>query len=452
VKHIHIYAPLLVALSSTLSAWAGQDSVASPDKRSSAISVEEAVSEARLANPEIAIAVRRLSLAELKTSTARSLDDPMLMIRDWGTPIRKPWDLNQAQEMFMLQQSFPGRQKRDLRARIAGDEVAQAREDLETIRQQITAEVRKVCSDLLRNADEMRVHDHQATLLKEAVSAALIQYTTGKAPQADVLRSQMATTKLNEHLIELQEDEENSRAQLNTLLGRRPDGPLALSGGYVSITSLPSLEDLKSAALVHRPELAALRQEITRSEHQSELTHLAIKPDFTVAAGYMLMPTGSAFRNAYMAEVTMNLPWLNRDRHDDESKQADAATAVSRAELEARASAVYLEIRQAQVQVLAAQRRVKLYRDTLLPQADAAFKASSAAYQNNRSDFLNLIDSQNLLLDIQTAYYKAAAEGDAGLAQLERAVGAPLSELQRPAAEPISVPAQSTSTQEGNIQ
>jgi outer membrane protein TolC len=122
----------------------------------------------------------------------------------------------------------------------------------------------------------------------------------------------------------------------------------------------------------------------------------------------------------------MNLPWWNRARHDGEAKQADAATDVAQAELEARASSVFLEVRQAQIEVGAAQRRAKLYRDTLLPQAEAAFKSSTAAYSNNRADFLNLIDSQNLLLDIETAEYKALAATDTGIAQLERAIGAPL--------------------------
>jgi outer membrane protein TolC len=140
----------------------------------------------------------------------------------------------------------------------------------------------------------------------------------------------------------------------------------------------------------------------------------------------MVMPTGSTSRNAYMAETSMNLPWLNRERHEGETKQADAATDVASAELEARTSVVFSEIRQAQIAVLNAEKRTKLYRDTLLPQAEATFKASAAAYQNNRTEFKNLIDSQNLLLDIQTAFYKASAATDAGIAQLERAIGAPL--------------------------
>ena len=47
----------------------------------------------------------------------------MLMVRDWDTPLRKPWDLNQAQAMFSIQQTFVSKQKRDLRGKVAGDDV-----------------------------------------------------------------------------------------------------------------------------------------------------------------------------------------------------------------------------------------------------------------------------------------------------------------------------------------
>jgi outer membrane protein TolC len=278
----------------------------------------------------------------------------------------------------------------------------------------------------MRNADEMRVQGRQSTLLKEALAVALAQYTTGKAPQADVLRAQMALTRLNEQLIELEEERDNARAQLNALMGQPPDKAIEIAGSYAVPAALPSIEELEQAAIEHRPELTALRTQIAKSKDEGKLTRLAMKPDFTVGLGYMLMPTGSLARNAYMAEVSMNLPWLNRERHDGEAKQADAATDVSQAELDARASTVFLEIRQAQIEVLAAERRVKLYRDTLLPQAEASFKASTAAYQNNRAEFMSLIEAQNLLLDIQTAYYKASAATDAGMAQLERAIGEPI--------------------------
>jgi outer membrane protein TolC len=394
-----------------------------------ALTVDQAVAEANAANPEIRAAVRRLSLAQLKITTARSLDDPMLMVRDWGTPLRQPWDLNQAQLMFMLQQTFPGRQKRDVRATVANDDAEVAAEDLEMVRQDVAAEVRKTCAELLRVADAFAVHDREAALLKEAVASAMTQYTTDKVSQTDVLRAQMAVTRLNEHMIELEEDCDNARAQLNALLGRRPEEAIDIAGTYTDAGALPSIEDLEHVAVEHRPELVSLRKQIATAQDQGKMTRLAMKPDFTAGLGYMLMPTGSNQRNAYMAELSMNLPWLIRARHEGESKQADAATAVTQAELEARANTVFLEVREAQVAVAAAQRRVKLYRDTLLPQANATFKAATAEYQNNRAGFANMIDSQNMLLEIETAQFNASAAMDAGIAKLERAMGAPLTEL-----------------------
>lgn len=383
--------------------------------------------------------MRRLSLAQLKIKTARSLDDPIFMVRDWDTPLSKPWDLNQAQLMFSVQQTFLSKEKRDVRARVEGDDVELASNDLESLRQEVAVQVRKACTDLKRNADERTLLDRQAALLKEAQSVTLVQYTTGKVPQADVLRAQMALTRLNESLIELDEERDTTRARLNFLLGRHPDRPLEISGTYATPSALPPMEELERLAIEHRPELAGLRSQIAKSKEQSQAARLAMKPDFTAALGYMLMPAGSSSRNAYMAELSMNLPWLNRDRHDGESKQADAATAVAQAELEARTSAVFLEIQQAQIETLSAEKRVKVYRDTLLPQAEAAFKASTAAYQNNRAEFLTLIDSQNLLLEIQTACYKASSATDEGIAELERAIGtqlpAPVSALPTPSAQ-----------------
>jgi len=390
------------------------------------ITVEDAVAAAMKANPEIHAAVRRLTLAQSRSGTARSLDDPMLMVRDWSTPLSKPWDLNQAQLMVSVQQTLASRQKRDLRAKVAGDDAEIAASDLESLRQQVAAQVRKACADLRRNAEEMKLHDRQSSLLKEALAAALAQYTTGQVPQAEVLRAQMAVTRLDEHLIELEQERDTAQAELDTLMGRPADETVQIAGEYATTLQLPPLEELERLAMAHRPELAGLRKGIGKAQDQAQATRLAMKPEFTVGLGYMLMPTGSASRNAYMAELTMNLPGLNRERHDGEARQADGATAVAQADLEARAATVFLEVRQAQIAIAAAEKRSKVYRDTLLPQAEAAFKAATAAYQNNRAEFSSLINSQNLLLDIQTALYKASADRDSGVADLERAIGVEL--------------------------
>jgi cobalt-zinc-cadmium efflux system outer membrane protein len=430
VKTYRIAAPFLLAFGLSCFAQSGAGRMGAPANTDHdavrAITVEDAVTAALESNPQIHAAVRRLTLAQSKNGTARSLDDPMLMVRDWSTPLSKPWDLNQAQLMVSVQQTLISKQKRDFRAKIAGDDVEIAASDLESLRQEVAALVRKACADLRRNAEEMKLHDRQSSLLKEALAAALAQYTTGRVPQADVLRAQMAVTRLDEHLIELEQEHDAAQADLDTLMGRRSDEAVEVAGEYVSTVEMLPLEEMERLAMEHRPELAGLRKGIARSQVQAQATRLNMKPDFTVGVGYMLMPSGSTARNAYMAELTMNLPALNRERHDGEANQADGATAVAEADLEARTATVLLEVRQAQIAVEAAEKRSKVYRDTLLPQAEAAFKSATAAYQNNRAEFSSLIESQVLLLDIQTALYKASADRDTGVAELERAIGAAL--------------------------
>ena len=307
MKLVYVCAPFVLALSIACLGQTEPRSVSVPDDSVSGVaavrlSVDEAVAAALESNPEIRAAVRRLSLAQMKTKTARSLDDPMLMVRDWGTPLKQPWDLNQAQLMFGLQQSFQNRQKRDQRARLAEDDAGIAAIDLETLRQEVSAEVRKLCSDLMRNVDEMRLLERQRSLLKEASAVALAQYSIGKVPQYDVLRAQMALTRLSEQLIELEEERDNARAQLNALMGRSPDEAIEIVGSYTISTTLPAIEELERTAIEHRPELAAMRAQVAKSRDEGKLTRLAMKPDFTVGLGYMQMPTGSSSRNAYMAE------------------------------------------------------------------------------------------------------------------------------------------------------
>ena len=135
-------------------------------------------------------------MSEAKAPAAGALDDPMVMYRDWGTPLRQPWNLNQAQNMLMVQQTFPGFGKRAARSQVAGKEIEVAKLEVEAVRREVAVRVRKAFLDLLRSSDDRRIHDAQVRLTREALSSAQVKYTVGKAPQQDVLKAQIALTKL----------------------------------------------------------------------------------------------------------------------------------------------------------------------------------------------------------------------------------------------------------------
>lgn len=409
----------------TAVATPGQEHVARPAD-APAMTLEQIQAAALGANPGIRAVARGVDATQARVPAAGALDDPSFMYRGWGVPLREPWNFNQAQNMFAVTQTFPGPGKRALRSRIAQQDVSIAKAMLEAKKREVAARVRTAFYGLLRNSEELRLHEEQVALARQGMEAARIKYTVGRVPQQDLLKAQIALTKLVDHLLRLQQEGRLVRTELNTLLGRDPAAALEVTGEYALPTELPSLAELERLALQNRPELEAASAAVERSATKNQLAGKAYTPDYSVSFGYMLQPAGSSFRNAYMAEVSVSLPWFNRRKHDSEIAEAQAEGAAWKAEYQSQRATVFREIQEALIRAETAKQMVELYRDTLRPQTQTSLKAATAAYRNDRTDFLNLLDSQNAALDVEYAYAQALSEYEARLADVERAVGAPL--------------------------
>jgi len=262
----------------------------------SAMTLEQLEVAALEANPEIRALAGGVNATQARVPAAGALDDPSFMYRGWGVPLREPWNFNQAQNMFAVTQALPGPGKRALRSRIAQQDVSIAKAMLEGKKREITARVRAVFYALLRNSEELRLHGEQVALARQGMEAARIKYTVGRVPQQDVLKAQIAVTKLVDHLLMFQQEGQLARAELNTLLGRNPVAPLEVTGGHAAPADLPQMAELERIALENRPELLATSLAVQRSETKTRLAGKGYTPDYTVTAGYMLQPTGSPFR------------------------------------------------------------------------------------------------------------------------------------------------------------
>lgn len=390
------------------------------------ITLDEAEQIASQANPEIRVAARKVATAEAHQPGAGALDDPSVMYRGWQVPLTRPWDYNAAMNMFMVSRNFPGPGKRALRSQVATDAISIAKAELEAEKREVSAAIRKAFSDLLRSADELRVHDEQVGIARQAFEAARIKYSVGKVPQQDVLKAQVALTRLIEHLLMLEQDADLSRATLNTLLGRSPDTSLEVSGQHAIPIHMPTLAELKQLALQNRPELMASAATIKQAQDEVALARKQYTPDFSANAGYMLAPSGSQFRNNYMIEGSMSLPWLNRRKHASEISEAQTAVAERQAEFDAMRLSVFQQIQDALIRANSARHLVDLYQNSLRPQSEATLRSTVIAYENDRTDILNLLDSQNTTLDVDYSYFRALADFEQRMAELELAVGAPV--------------------------
>ena len=447
MKPIHVVLLVFVLLGSVRMSWTesaadGTDelpgtAVLLPQHRAldgagPAYTLDEVEDMALRGNPEIQVAARKMLAAEAHVPSAGALDDPSFMYRGWQVPLSQPWNYNAAQNMFMLSQTLPGRGKRALRTSVAEADVAEAKAALDATKLDIRIRIRKAFYDLLRAEDELRIHDEHIDIARQAVEAARIKYAVGKVPQQNILKAQVSLTRLAEHLIHFEQDAEVARARLNTLLGRDPRDSIVVRGDRTVSVALPSLDALEKAALQSRPDLLQAQAAVEKSRKEQALSQKTYTPDFTLSAGYMLNPTGSEFRNNYMVEGSINLPWLNRRKHDAELAASTAMVSEQDAEIAAMRNAAFGQIQEALVQAQAAQRLANVYQGSLRPQAEATLHSTVIAYENDRTEFLDLLDSQMTVIDLDLAYFQALADFEARLADLELAVGAPVDQAQKP--------------------
>ena len=193
-----------------------------------------------------------------------------------------------------------------------------------------------------------------------------------------------------------------------------------------SARNLPAGKQLEQLSLQSRPDLKEAQAAAEKSRQEQSLANKAFVPDFNIAGGYMLMPTGNNPRNNYMFEGSVTLPWLNRRKHDAEISESAVKVTEQDAEVAAMRNAVFGQIEEALAEARAAQRLARVYHDSLEPQAEETLHAAVIAYENNQTDLLDLLDSQMAVIDVDLAWFQSMGEFAASMSDLELAVGAPI--------------------------
>ena len=168
-----------------------------------------------------------------------------------------------------------------------------------------------------------------------------------------------------------------------------------------------------------------MRIDIERMEATLAAEQQEYEPDFFVKGGYLLMPRQADSWTAMVGITWPKAPWA-RTGIDARVAEAVAAVEAARARHAAAASAIRLAVHEAYVRADASLERAALLRTSIVPQSEQTLAVSRVAYQTDQGDFLALIDSQRVLLDVQRAYYRALSDLEQARADLERAVGTEL--------------------------
>jgi len=292
----------------------------------------------------------------------------------------------------------------------------------------------------LRNA--VRVVEQNRDLAQQLAdkTAALYAETrdeeTSSVTLFDSLKAQSQLAQLAYDRITLEELAQTEATNLNSLLSRAPGAPLGAPAGTEFRPLNASLEDLYGLGLQHRQELQAALHAIAAAEESQRLAELARVPDFTVGVtwtriGEAVSPVPDSGRDAVGLNLGLTLPiWetKNRARIAEAESRRRAAERDEQARIDdlmARIAKVYFRLQNAE-------RLVRLYKESLIPQAEEAMEIAEQWRDTGRDTIGRYLEAQSVWLNFQLAFQRALADHEQMVARLEQLVGTSLGSLRGP--------------------
>lgn len=387
-----------------------------------ATAVNPLVAEAERANPRIRAAEHLWEAARHAVGPASTLPDPQVSLQQVSVGNPLPFAGYEtsgfAYTGIGVTQAVPIPGKLRLRGQIAqsGADVRQA--ELEQVRREVEADVRTTYIQLayLQAVHSVLLRDQD--LLAQISHLAVERYATGQISQAEVLGAQAGQTGV---LRDLQSNDQQARivqAQLRLLLAR-PANAADIVAEPLRDTAAAEPPPAPTAA--NDPQLAAQRAVIAGSDSSVALAHKDLTPDFTV--GYMYQRTGPGFPDYYQWTLGWSLP-IHRSRHQQEAlAQAVAEHAAAQEGFAAAAAQDEFARDEQWATAQADEKLIQIYRDGLMPQANARLEASLTAFQSNRGGWQEVLDAYRALADLEQGYWHTLAEHETALVKLRQIAG-----------------------------
>ena len=385
------------------------------------------VEEATSRNPDIRASLNRWAASQEAIDGAKSLDDPRLgfQLRNAKSPVQVEDGWQRYRRMGSVSQKIPFPGKLRLRGEIASDNSEMSKKDWEETIRIITALAKTAYYDLHYINKAIDINEGNRELLENFAKTAETRYRVGKAPQRDVLAAQVELAKIINDLQVLGEEKRTAETRINTLLNRDPEASLGRPEDYTPHKLTVNLEDVEALAVKSRPELKKFNLAVKRNKSVHKLAKKDLYfPDPVVGLHYM---QSDSVADSWRSQIGINVPWI-WGKHRAKVRETRESVKAAQADYQAVQNAVLFEVKDFWIKAINAQSTARIYSENVIPLAEQSLKAALAEYKTGKIDFLTLIDSERTLLDAQLEYYRATTAFETNLAELERAVGVPLTQ------------------------
>lgn len=363
------------------------------------VDLQQLIQRALSVNPEVRAAQKRYEALAQRPRAEGALPDPMIGVgyNAVGYPLpgaglgREPM----ANIGVMVGQEIPYPGKREIRADIARKEAEAERVNWQALQLTVVAKVKAAYYELQHGHQILKVISRNREVLDHMLQVAQNRYTAGQGIQQDVIRTQTQLSILEAQRIQVQTSIETAEAALNGVLSRPAGTPVGVPPEPRTPSGLPPYAELLNAAIASSPIVAREQRMIERSESALLLARKEWYPDFALNAGYYSM---GSMGNMYMLRADVRIPLWGTKQRAGITEQANTLT-QSRRSYEAMQQNLAAELKQQYVMAESAVRLMRLYADTVIPQANLALESALASYSTGKADFMTAL--QNFMTGVE---------------------------------------------------
>jgi len=387
----------------------------------------QAIAEALQHNPQIEVAREQTAQARARRVTASAIPDPALSFSVDQQP--QPFNFGagagqQRNAAIGLDVPFPTRLR--LSGRVAAADVRASEFNTQLQRQTIAASTSGTYDSLLVARRQRAILLEVRALSADFLKRTQARYTAGTVPKLDVIRAQVDLAQADNALIANERDIANAQAALNRLIGRVIGAPIAPLDSLDVPPSLPDSTTIERIALASRPELAILASEQSGAHYNTSLLRQFWVPDLTMGISRDYAQPGTPVFSTGFAFPLPAFYWQHARGDIAESQHHERELDATSRDLRAQ---VTQDVRSAYANANTALRQAIFLRDQLVPSAREAFRVASVSYSLGGSSALEVLQARRDLQDALSQFAQALADANTARADLERALGVPLSTL-----------------------
>jgi outer membrane protein, heavy metal efflux system len=416
---VAIYRSAVLVLAASVSAFA-QSTAALPTP------LAQLIAEAQANNSQISAADHAWRAATHVAQQVTTLPDPRVTVQQFSVGSPKPFAGYTNSDFAYIgigaSQEFPYPGKLQLRGKVAEREAETQQAEIEVTRTGVADAVKSDYLQLAYLQQTLDILQQNESVLGQLIQDALAHYQVGQGMQQDVLQAQVERTKLVREITMHHQEMGKLEAHLKQLLHRDQGSPDIDPEALTQSTMTVSSAELLALIRQHNPEVQADASSVHKQDARLASAKREGKPDF--ALGYMYQNTDRKYRDYYM--LTFDVRFPRKKRVNAEIAEAAEMLGQSKETLDAQLQQQLAATQQQYVQASSDAELLKEYREGLIPQSDAAYRATLSAYAANREQFTRVLLYFTDLLNLKLEFAKTLADHEMALAHLESLTGATL--------------------------